>query len=150
MSKIKCSFSEGSGGLFRIDVGKCHSRCLHGMKKTHIQQYLLQNPQRTVQEVMESKLTDCILLLTFHWVNNSQMIYATMIFISFYRDGVGSSVELVPVHSTNHSATAAPHIVSQVIILYIFLIVPSQFIVVFTFSTADYSFGLLVLISTVR
>ena len=33
---------------------------------------------------------------------------------------------------------------------YSFLIVSSQFIVVFTFSTADNCFGLLVLISTVR
>jgi len=35
------------------------------------------------------------------------MIYATIFCKSFYRDGVRTSVELVPVHSTNHSATAA-------------------------------------------
>ena len=35
------------------------------------------------------------------------MIYATIFCKSFYRDGVRTRIELVPVHNTNHSVTAA-------------------------------------------
>ena len=47
------------------------------------------------------------MILTFWWVNNPQMIYATIFCKSFYLDGVRTRVELVPVHSINRSATAA-------------------------------------------
>ena len=34
------------------------------------------------------------------------MLYATIFFQSFYRDGVRTRIELVPVHSTNRLVTA--------------------------------------------